>query len=401
MQPPINRKVVFLKQKKTGSFKLIWICGAAAILILIYLLFEHYYIKTYTVRQGTIHKNISAEAIIVKKETVINSPADGKLQIMVKPGERVRVGTPLFMVITDPEQKENYEKHIADLQKNIKDMQDSLNSSVSLNVLNKSIDDVTKKLKDAVANGQFDRTKALKNELAKLTDEKQKKLQSGKTSIKSLEESVNELKKKLSSIELLVNAPEAGIVSFNIDGMEEILTPDNVKTISVHQLLTIDNPSMTQEIPETAGINRPVLKIVDNFAWYLASDIRNSGLKVGKNYDIAIKQSNMNEKITAKLVDIHDSNSVGVFLVEKDTPEMTKFRKVNLEIATDTVSGNMIPVSGIVNMDGEEGVYLMEGGSRVFRSVKVISSDESYAIVEGLKLGDKILLGEKGSIWKH
>lgn len=401
MQPPINRKVVFLKQKKTSSFKLIWICGAAAILILIYLLFEHYYIKTYTVRQGTIHKNISTEAIIVKKETVINSPADGKLQIMVKPGERVRVGTPLFMVITDSEQKENYEKQISDLQKNIKDMQDSLNSSVSLNVLNKSIDDVTKKLKDAIANGQFDRTKALKNELAKLTDERQKKLQSGKTSIKSLEESVNELKKKLSSIELLVNAPEAGIVSFNIDGMEEILTPDNVKTISVHQLLTIDNPSMTQEIPETAGINRPVLKIVDNFAWYLASDIRNSGLKVGKNYDIAIKQSNMNEKITAKLVDIHDSNSVGVFLVEKDTPEMTKFRKVNLEIVTETASGNMIPVAGIVNMDGEEGVYLMEGGSRVFRSVKVISSDESYAIVEGLKLGDKILLGEKGSIWKH
>lgn len=402
MRPPINRKVVPLKPRKSNFFKLIRVCVAVAVLMLIFMLFNHYYIKTYTVTEGTIHERVSTEALVIKKETIVNSPADGKLQILVKPGERVRVGTPLFMVITDSKQKENYEKQISELQANIRDMQNTLNSSVSLNALNKSIDDATKKLKDAIAEGQFDKVKALKNELARLADERQKQIQAGRTNIKTLEKSVDELKKKLSSIELLVNAPESGIVSFNIDGLEEVLTPDDMKDLSAVQLQSIDNLTVTRELPVTAVINRPVLKIMDNFAWYLASDIKNSELKVGKNYDIVIKQSDMSEKIRAKLVDIHDNNSVGVFLVEKDIPEMMKFRKVNLEIITETATGNMIPVSGIVNVDGNEGVYLLEGGSRVFRAIKVISSDGSYAIVDGLKLGDRILLlGEKGSVWKH
>lgn len=400
MRPPVSRKVVRLKPRRSGLYKFKWIWIMAGLVILVCLLFKHYYVEIYTVKQGTINKSVSTEAVMVKNETVINSPADGELQLMVKPGERVRVGTPLFMVVTAPQQKEDYEKQISYLQKNIKDMQKALNSSVSLNALNKSIDEATEKLKAAIKEGQFDVAASQKKEIARLTNERQQQLKYSETSIKTLEENINNLKKKLSSLELLVKSPVAGIVSFNVDGMENILTPDNVNKISTHQLQSIDNQPV-HKLPEIADINRPILKIVDNFAWYLVADVRNCKLKVGKSYEITIKQSEMNEKIKGKLLNVHDTSTVGVFMVQKDIPEMMEFRKVNLEIVTETATGNMIPLSGLVNVDGNQGVYLIEGGSRVFRPVEVVASNDSYAIVEGLKLGDKILLGEKGYIWKN
>jgi len=390
MRAQINRKVYVLA------------CAAvAAVLVLTFLLFDHYYVKTYTVTEGTIKKSLSGDALVIKKETVVNSPADGKLQILVKPGERVRVGTPLFMVTTDSKQKESLEKQISELQDNIQNLRDTLNSSVPSNVLNKSIDDTTKKLKDAVAGGQFDKVTSLKNELARLTDEKQKQLQSGENNIKALEDSIDELKKKLNSIELLVNAPEAGMVSFSIDGSEGVLTPDSMKTISVSQLQSVENQARKQDVPVTAGINKPVMKIVDNFAWYLAADIGNTEMKTGKNYNIIIKATDFSEEIRAKLVEVSGNNSVGIFMIEKDLPEIMDLRKVNVEIITETVTGYMVPLSGIVEIDGSKGVYLTGGGNRVFQPVKIIAGDDVSAVVEGLKLGDRISIDEKGLTWKH
>lgn len=240
MHPQINRKVVSIRPKKLNSSKYVLIgVMLAAALTLIFLLLNHFYFNIYTVAEGTIQKTLPADALIIKKEAVVTSPADGKLQMLVKPGERVRVGTPLFMVITDLKQKENYEKQISELQDSIKDLRDNLNSSIPLSVINKSINDTTKKLKDAIAQGQLDKVKALKSELARLMNEKQKQIQYSETNLKAMEKSINELKNKLSSVELLVNAPEAGMVSFNIDGFENILTTDRIKSISSFQLQSI------------------------------------------------------------------------------------------------------------------------------------------------------------------
>lgn len=402
MHPQINRKVVSIRPKKLNSSKYVLIgVMLAAALTLIFLILNRFYFNIYTVAEGTIQKTLPADALIIKKEAVVTSPADGKLQMLVKPGERVRVGTPLFMVITDLKQKENYEKQISELQDSIKDLRDSLNSSIPLSVINKSINDTTKKLKDAIAQGQLDKVKALKSELARLMKEKQKQIQYNETNLKAMEKSINELKNKLSSVELLVNAPEAGMVSFNIDGFENILTTDRIKSISSFQLQSIKSQVPEREIPPAAGINKPVLKIVDNFSWYLAVDIKNAELRTGKNYDIIIKKSPVNEKIRAKLVDIHENNTVGIFLIEKDLPEIMKFRRVNVEIIIQTATGNMVPLSAIVNVDGNEGVYLLEGRSKVFRPVKIIADDGFNVIVEGLKLGDRILIDKKGLIWKH
>ncbi|HHW02955.1 MAG TPA: hypothetical protein GXX35_09105 [Thermoanaerobacterales bacterium] len=401
MHRQINSKVVPLRPKKRISSKYLLAGAMAAVVLTLMLLFNRYYFNTYTVVEGTVQKSLYADALIIKKETVITSPADGKLQLLVKPGERVRVGTPLFMVITDLDQKEKYEKQISELQGSIKDLQNDLNSHIPLNVINKSIDDTTKKLKEAIAQGQFDKVRDLKSELARLMKEKQKQIQSGQTNIKAMEKTVDELKKKLSSVELLVNAPEAGMVSFNIDGYENVLTVDCVKNISSSQLQSIKGQEPEQVIPSYATVRRPVLKIVDNFSYYMAVDIKNATLKEGKNYNIVIKTSDFSKKIPAELVDIHENDRVGIFLIEKDLPEIINFRRVDVEIITQTATGSIIPLSGIVNVDGSEGVYLLDGRNRVFRAVKIIASDGSNAVVEGLKLGDRILIDKKGLTWKH
>lgn len=392
-----NNKIIPFKATKQTPKKTYYRYFYTALLSLlaavcIFWIFSHLYVKTYVVKTGTLEKSFSTDALVVKKETVINSPADGKLQMLVKPGERVRVSTPLFMIITDQNQKNALESEIAELESKKKQLEESIKSSLPMNVIYKSIDETTRKLKEAVNKGQFDKVKELKTVLSQLTKQKQNRLELDANNVKALEQSIAQLKKKMSMVELLVNAPQAGIVSLDVDGLEGVLTPERAMNISSSQLEQIKREIKNVEPTTFANVNEPVMKIVDNYSGYLIINIKNNEqLKKGKSYDIEIEAYEKPEKIKAKLIDIHDNGAVGVFSVDKDISELLNFRKINVTVFAETITGNVIPKASIVDSDGKKGVFIIEGGKRIFHEIKVVETDESNAIVEGLKIGDKVL----------
>lgn len=388
MRQHYSKKVVYLRPKKK-SLKLPIFIALLFIVILLLYFYKALFMNTYTVVNGEISESFSAEGIIIKNEIPVLSPADGKVQLLVKSGERVRVGTPLFIVTTDEKQKQYYQKEMAEIEEKIETLEGSAGSSlIALNLINKSIENTTEKLKEATESGEFDKVKLLKDELERLTNERKKLLESNEANINLLKKQLNQIQEDLSKIEIVTYASDSGIVSLFVDGFEDILVPNRAEKISHAQLQAVSESASKPAIGKNVRANQPVLKIIDNFSWYIALKPEKT-LKEGREYYIKI---NDDEKIKARLIKINEEG-IGFFLVNTDLDSLLDSRKVKVEIILGTYSGAMIPKNAIFTDDGgEKGVYIIERGKRRFKPVEPVIEDEYNVIVEGLKQGDKILL---------
>lgn len=383
-----SKKVVYLRPKKK-SLKLPIFLALLSIALLFFYFYKTLFMNTYTVSNGDISESFSAEGIIIKNETPVLSPVDGKVQLLVKTGERVRVGTPLFIVTTDEKQREHYQREIADIEEKIKTLEDSVgSSSMSLNLVNKSIESTTEKIKEATESGEFDKVKLLKDELARLTKEKEKLLEANEANLNLLKQQLEQTKEDLSKIEIITYAPESGIVSLDIDGFEDLLVPHKAEDISHVQLQAVRENTRKPVEPKYVNANEPVLKIIDNFSWYIALKPEKQ-LKEGRDYYIKLADNNM---VKARLTSIN-KEGIGFFLINTDLDSLLDSRKIKVEVMLGTYSGTMIPKNALfTNEDGEKGVYIIERGKRRFKPVELVFEDEYNIIVDGLRQGDKILL---------
>lgn len=384
-----NKKVVYLRPKKKSFFSRIRMLMFLLLIgIMAFLILSYFYNKTYTVVEGVINESFFTDAIIIKNETPILSPTNGKLQLLVKSGERIRVGTPLFIITTDEKQKELYQKEIAEIDDKIRILQNKTDSSsISLNLINKSIAS-TKKLKEATDSGEFDKVKSLKDELTRLTEEKEKKLESNEYNISMLKKQLKQLKDEVSKIDIVIYASEAGIVSFNIDGFEDLLVADRAKDLTYAQLQAVSEDTNNKDLPKYVKANQAIIKIIDNFSWYIVLKLENQ-MEEGRNYYIKVSED---EKIKAKLTSINEDGPIGFFLINTGLERLLDLRKVKVEIITGTYTGNIIPTTALFINEGKEGVYILERGKRRFKLIEIVAKNENDIIVNGLKQGDKILL---------
>ena len=65
-------------------------------------------------------------------------------------------------------------------------------------------------------------------------------------------------------------------------------------------------------------------------------------------------------------------------------------QEAQVSILTGVQRGPAVPLGALVRRDGQQGVMLERGGRKVFQPVRVVASDGSLAIVDGLDAGAKL-----------
>lgn len=386
-----NKKVVYLRPKKK-SFKLIHIVMLIFCIVVFVLLIRYFSKKTYIIEEGNLQKSFTSNAVIIRQEKLVKAPAEGKLEIFVDPGNRVRVGDPLFKVIYDVKKYKECKKQIVEVEDKIKAVKDKQNQQKMQSILDKSIEDMTKSLQDAISKGDFNKVDNIKSEIIRLKKEKDKRNKIREKNIKTMQKSLQDLKTDLQSTRHIVCAPISGIVSYDIDGMEELLSPNNMQNITYDVIKNISTKKLNTKKEKISFVdsNQPVLKIIDNFSYYIAVPMKIK-LQEGKNY--VVEFTGFDKTAKGKLIQTaNKSKTLGIFRLNSDIEELLNERKVEVEVLIDNFYGKIVPVDGLVTLEGQEGVYLIQRRNQVFKPVKVIAKNDEYAIVEGLKIGDKILL---------
>ena len=177
-----------------------------------------------------------------------------------------------------------------------------------------------------------------------------------------------------------VTAPMSGIVSYKVDGLEEILTPNNFETLSKEYLESLD--LKTGKIVAT---NEECGKIIDNFNCYIVTSSASEealNAKVGQKVKVRLSNS---AEVSAEITNIIKEDDTQVLLILKLTKqieELINYRKITFDLIWWSDTGMKVPNQAIVEENSLKYVVRNRAGYLSKILVNVTRTGEKYSIVE-------------------
>ncbi len=197
--------------------------------------------------------------------------------------------------------------------------------------------------------------------------------------VKKLIDERAEYEYKLNSGTEDVKAEIAGIVSYKVDGLENVLTPKDFTNIT-KETLNNWNLRTGQTIEESAESG----KIINNFKFYIAVVLDSKEAKeteVGKRAKIRLSSL---EELPCKVAYIReeeDGSRVIIFETTSYSAELINYRKLSIDVIWWSDEGLKVPNSAI-SKEGELSFVTRNRAGYLDKIlVKILRSNESYSIV--------------------
>lgn len=374
-----------------------------------FIRFAFYNVETEIVRYNSIENTIRAEALIIRSEAAVSLPEGVEISYMVNEGDKVSQGKKLLEIIKGNRADEDITLKIKQLDERIKEIKQSdINNnffSQDKEKIEGKINEKVSELKAIADSGDFEKLKEVRNELSANLYKKSLIYGNGSFFGKNLEQ----LQKEKATLEGIYNnsidviySQSPGIVSYNIDGLEQILTPSNIKSFKLNSVKEIMN-SLNDSKKDKAEVNTSGIKIIDNFEWYTCSLIDQElakGLKAGKRIKLRFGELG-NTQVNGEVFEVSQPEG-GVCLVIVRINEYVegfyKTRVASMDIIRDYNEGFTVPAKAIVIKDNIKGVYVLKSGIVKFVPVAVMVEQGDTCLVRNLgkddsdfKAGDEAL----------
>ena len=381
-----------VKSKKTKKI-IIGIIVAVAVIYGIFIVYK--LIKnpsnTFIVENGTISEEETVSGYILRDEEVIEEKNKKTIIKIKEEGQRVAKGDSVFRYYSDKEGE--LESKIAELDGKIQ--------AVLENEENLLPND--KKLLESQIENELDKVNG-QNEISKLAEYKKtissyitKKAKIiGENSpsgsyLKGLIEERTSYEEKLKQESEYITAPSAGMVSYKIDGLEKVLTTDNLNTFNKQFLQDLD-----LKVGKAIASSDVTAKIVNNYNNYIVFNSNSQEAKNAKvNDKVNIKVQN-DEAIVAKIQNIieeDDGSRTIAISVEKNIEELLSYRRISLDIIWWSASGYRVPNSAIKEIDNVTYVVRNRNGYLNKMAVKVLKKGEDYSILDSYSRDELLNLG--------
>lgn len=338
------------------------------------------------IENGNLSEEENAVGYVIRQETVIqgNNYKNGMIQIKSE-GERVAKGDPVFRYYSNNE--ENLVKKIQELDIKIQDAmaneKDLFSSDMKLleNQVQEKLLEV-EKLKDVQKVAEYKKDINAKiTKKAKIAGD----LSPSGSYIRKLIEERSMYESSLNSGSEYINAPESGIVSYRVDGLEQVLTPESFQTLNKKFL-----EDLKLKTGEMIASSKESGKIVNNFEGYIVTSLlteKSEQIKVGDSVKLRLSNS---EEITAKVEYIteEENSRLIIFKITNGLELLANYRKITFDIIWWSYTGLKVPntalVSEISSQDEQKQVYYIirnRAGYTDKIPVKVLKQNSSYSII--------------------
>lgn len=264
-----NKKIINNKEINKKKMLIVYV---AAIILLIYLIYIIYLLikqptNVFTIEEGKLYKEETDVGYVIRNEKVVKGEKykNGMEQI-ISEGSRAAANENIFRYYSNNE--ENLKQKIADLDLKIQTAmaEDTNIWGSDAKILENQID---VKMQDINKITDVSKLIEYKKEIEGLVTKKAKI--AGESSPKGsyLRKLIDERKKyeaDLNSGAEYVKAPMSGIVSYRVDGLEDVLTPENFSNLSKEYL-----ESLNLNTGKIVASNDESGKVIDNFECYIAT----------------------------------------------------------------------------------------------------------------------------------
>lgn len=345
--------------------------------------------NTFMVTNGKISQEESDIGYIIREETVVKGQNYKNGMVKIKnEGEKVAKGDSVFRYYSSGE--EELKNKIAELDVEIQSlMQNEKSSSPSdVKLLESQIE---KELDSIYGVNNAQKIQEYKKNINSYITKKAKISSPSNSRLKELLSQREEYENRLTSDSENVNAPESGIVSYRVDGLESVLTTEN---------FTKFNKSFLQDLKlktgQTVASNEEVGKIINNYQCYIVfnsntNEAKNS--KVGDTIKIRVQNSDTLKASVENIIDEDDESKTITVKITNDVEKLIAYRKISFDIIWWDAEGFRIPNEAIKEENGLSYVVRNRNGYYNKMLVKILKQNDEYCIVRQYKTEELEELG--------
>ena len=378
-----NKLIKLLKVHKKKILMLVLLCLIVYVIYMVVQLIKKPTDTVY-VEMGQIEEEESAVGYIVRDEEVLKGQnyKNGIEQIKTE-GEKVAKGEAIFRYYSNNEK--NLVEKIKDLDAKIDEAlakEDTILSSDNTKVLEEQIDT---KIDQLYRESNLELIQNNKEEIINNMTRKAKiagELSPAGSYLKKLIKERSQYENQLNSGEEYLTATKSGVISYRVDGYEEILTTDDFGKYTKEFLQDL-NLKTGQIIPTSNECG----KIIDNYHCYIVCVLNSNyaqEAEVGDKVKLRLPSGNEVEA-SIEYKTIEDDDCIITFKIDKCVEELISYRKISCSIIWWNESGLKVPNQAISTEDknGTEVSYVVRTriGYEDKILVKILKSNERYSIV--------------------
>ena len=376
------------KPKERFEFNKKIIIYIAVALVSIYLMYTIYLLikqptDIFTLEEGTLYSEETDIGYVIRDEVVVQGENyKNGMEKIKSEGEKVAVNEAVFRYYTKNEA--SLKEKIAQLDTKI---QEAMSNETNLFTSDmKSLEtQIEQKLLEISNINDTTKLEEYKKEIDELITKKANiagDLSPQGSYLKQLIEERKNYENELNSGAEYVNSSKSGVVSYRVDGLEDVLKPTEecFSTLSKEYLENLDLKT-GKIIPASDECG----KIIDNTNCYIAT-ITNTdeakNAKVGDKVKVRLPSgSEVSAEITYTLQE-DDNDIVLILRIEKGVEELISYRKVSFDLIWWSESGLKIPNQAIVKENDLAYVVRNRAGYLNKILVKIKKEGEKYSIVE-------------------
>lgn len=348
-----------------------------------------------------LNDSVEVTGVVVREEEVL-SDGSAIMDVLPDEGEKVASGEIIAILYQNSNALER-KKQLQALEQERAQLRYVLNSGSSLSDAAKLEQQIISSVMSLHANtsgGDLSTLESSALTLRTLVLQREFAYSASGDSAAALTESISKLNTQIAALETQISdvttsicAPRSGLFSRASDGLEEILTPDSLKTMTADTLKHISDKADSAE-------NKNIGKLITGNTWYFAAVVDastaeriNPGdhITVAYSYDFTGEVDMLVERIESD----EDGNWMLVLSSDRNLRDVTLLRTQTVELIFDRYTGIRVPkkalhmetITAADPKTGERvptqmiGVYTVVGAHAEFNPVEIIREGNDYYLV--------------------
>lgn len=200
-------------------------------------------------------------------------------------------------------------------------------------------------------------------------------------------------------------APATGIVCYHVDGLEGLVTPENLEKLGAAKIIAAATSAAGQDektaVQAQSGQDgktvsqvqsgQPVFKIFNNLKpTYFLSDLSKAGIPAGfvaEDKIVYARLKSEDEPISFRIMPGAKGGNPQYLsmLTSSYRPEFVHSRAAKIDLISSSFQGYIIPKGALVNKDGQTGIYIVYKETASWEPVKVKGEVKDQAVVKPAK----------------
>lgn len=352
-------------------------------------------VTTDIIKIGKIYNIVQVEGYIIRDEVLLDKSVEGRLVPLVSEGERVAKGMKIASVVNETtsqllKELDNTEKKIAEIQSKRLNIEGIYSEDISR--INSNIYELAANFIPAVENNRIydfaDIRKQINKQIYKRCEIAAGFI-SGDNTLKQLLNYKAEIEKKLKNHNAGIFSPCPGVVSFEIDGFENILKFDIINKLDPSSFEFIINSNSTGKKSKNG-----IAKIIKGHTYAIAFIVNHNTadfLKTRQKLDVEIEANhrkiNLNVSAPIYISQQQNGKNVIVYQCDRNLEILSNQRAIKADLICSVHEGYKVPVRSLINFDrnlNTADILLVRSKITIRKPVKILASNEEFAIIESI-----------------